>query len=210
MIGWENNQGAYFINKLQAEVNSASEAADSAEQKTSAIGKMTDLLTTAKDTLVKAVNEVFNKIGNLSTLNTSSKTNLVSAINEVRYTAVNADGTANTALNKIQYLCGIEKGETYDINFNTSNADGWDNFILVSADKVSNRVGIWIVNLDSDNAIHVYPIITAGNQINITATLNTLAFKNTLSSGTGTCYVHVICLSDYGFVEANIEENEGD
>lgn len=54
------------------------------------IGEMNTLKTNAKDTLVKAINEVFDEIaatnatiGNLSTLTTDEKTTIVGAINEV-------------------------------------------------------------------------------------------------------------------------------
>lgn len=54
------------------------------------IGEMNTLKTDAKDTLVKAINEVFDEIastnatiGNLSTLTTDEKTTIVGAINEV-------------------------------------------------------------------------------------------------------------------------------
>lgn len=47
------------------------------------IGTLTALFTTAKDTLVNAINEIFNNIGNLTTLDTANKTSVVGAINEV-------------------------------------------------------------------------------------------------------------------------------
>lgn len=47
------------------------------------IGTLTALATTAKDTLVNAINEIFNNIGNLTGLDTADKTSVVGAINEV-------------------------------------------------------------------------------------------------------------------------------
>lgn len=68
------------------------------------IGEMNTLKTDAKDTLVKAINEVFDEIattnatiGDLSTLTTDEKTTIVGAINEVDAHADNAVATANEA-----------------------------------------------------------------------------------------------------------------
>lgn len=68
------------------------------------IGEMNTLKTDAKDTLVKAINEVFDEIastnatiGNLSTLTTDEKTTIVGAINEVDNHADTAQQTAETA-----------------------------------------------------------------------------------------------------------------
>lgn len=47
------------------------------------IGTLSSLLTTAKTSLVNAVNELFNKIGDLADLDTTEKTNVVGAINEI-------------------------------------------------------------------------------------------------------------------------------
>ena len=80
MIGWENNQGAYFIGILKKAVNAVAETVSSIQD---SIGKLTDLTTTAKTSLVASVNEVDGDIGNLSSLTTTAKTNVVSAINEL-------------------------------------------------------------------------------------------------------------------------------
>ena len=68
------------------------------------IGEMNTLKTNAKDTLVKAINEVFDEIastnatiGDLSTLTTDEKTTIVGAINEVDNHADTAQQTAETA-----------------------------------------------------------------------------------------------------------------
>lgn len=80
------------------------------------IGEMNTLKTTAKDTLVKAINEVFDEIastnatiGDLSTLTTDEKTTIVGAINEVdahantaQQTADNATELANTGISKAE------------------------------------------------------------------------------------------------------------
>ena len=68
------------------------------------IGEMNTLKTDAKDTLVKAINEVFDEIattnatiGNLSTLTTDEKGTIVGAINEVDAHADTAQQTADNA-----------------------------------------------------------------------------------------------------------------
>ena len=68
------------------------------------IGEMNTLKTNAKDTLVKAINEVFDEIattnatiGDLSNLTTDEKTTIVGAINEVDEHADNAQQTADNA-----------------------------------------------------------------------------------------------------------------
>ena len=75
MIGWENNQGAYFVQKLQEQIDS--NATD--------IGTMSNLKTTA-DTLVGGINEVVDEVGDMSDLTTTADT-LVGAIEEVKDTA---------------------------------------------------------------------------------------------------------------------------
>lgn len=47
------------------------------------IGTLSSLLTTAKTSLVNAVNELFNKIGDLDDLDTTEKSDVVGAINEI-------------------------------------------------------------------------------------------------------------------------------
>ena len=80
MIGWENDRGAYFIHKLQDKLASVE----------TIIGKLSDLTTTAKTSIVGAINEVDGNadsanshIGTLSNLLTTAKDNIVAAVNEV-------------------------------------------------------------------------------------------------------------------------------
>lgn len=89
-IGWENNQGAYFINKLQDEVDSVK---TDATQNASNIGKMSDLTTTNKDTLVKAINEVdanansaLSRVGDVETNLTTSGILRVTKLNSANVT----------------------------------------------------------------------------------------------------------------------------
>ena len=70
MIGWENNQGAYFINQLKDNIDSVnSSLITSVEELKADIGKLSDLTTTAKTSLVSAINEVKGLITALTTRN---------------------------------------------------------------------------------------------------------------------------------------------
>lgn len=87
MIGWENDRGAYFIQKLKNEIDNLSDALEDTNED---IGTLSNLTTTAKTNVVSAINEVdvncdtnTASIGTLTDLKTTSKTNIVSAINEV-------------------------------------------------------------------------------------------------------------------------------
>lgn len=80
------------------------------------IGEMNTLKTNAKDTLVKAINEVFDEIastnatiGDLSNLTTDEKTTIVGAINEVDQHANTAQQTADDAT--VLANTGISKAE---------------------------------------------------------------------------------------------------
>lgn len=94
------------------------------------IGEMNTLKTDAKDTLVKAINEVFDEIastnatiGNLSTLTTDEKTTIVGAINEVdahantaQQTADNATVLANTGISKAEQAQATANGAVATAN----------------------------------------------------------------------------------------------
>ena len=94
------------------------------------IGEMNTLKTNAKDTLVKAINEVFDEIaatnatiGDLSTLTTDEKTTIVGAINEVdghantaQQTADNATTLANTGISKAEQAQATANGAVATAN----------------------------------------------------------------------------------------------
>lgn len=94
------------------------------------IGEMNTLKTNAKDTLVKAINEVFDEIastnatiGDLSTLTTDEKTTIVGAINEVdnhadtaQQTADNATVLANTGISKAEQAQATANGAVATAN----------------------------------------------------------------------------------------------
>ena len=94
------------------------------------IGEMNTLKTDAKDTLVKAINEVFDEIastnatiGDLSNLTTDEKTTIVGAINEVdahantaQQTADNATELANTGISKAEQAQATANGAVATAN----------------------------------------------------------------------------------------------
>lgn len=91
------------------------------------IGEMNTLKTDAKDTLVKAINEVFDEIattnatiGDLSALTTDEKTTIVGAINEVDEHANTAQQTADTATELAN--TGISKAEQAQTTANNAVA----------------------------------------------------------------------------------------
>ena len=73
------------------------------------IGTLSSLLTTAKTSLVNAVNELFNKIGDLADLDTTEKTNVVGAINEINADLSDKEPTQKrTTLDSIYYKNGYD------------------------------------------------------------------------------------------------------
>ena len=73
------------------------------------IGTLSSLLTTAKTSLVNAVNELFNKIGDLADLDTTKKTNVVGAINEINAGLSDKEPTQKrTTLDSIYYKNGYD------------------------------------------------------------------------------------------------------
>lgn len=175
MIGWENNQGAYFVQKLQEQIDNA--VGDISDNTTdisgikSDIGKMSDLTTTA-DTLVGAVNEVdadtgnaLSSIGNMSDLNTTANT-LVGAVNEV-----------NKIIN-----CGTIINQSLVLNV-SNNA----RYLLFSIATSTQRSGMWIGYSGTNGANYLVPVITAGTDLSVDATVNnqiTITNANQSSSAT--------------------------
>lgn len=116
------------------------------------IGEMNTLKTNAKDTLVKAINEVFDEIastnatiGDLSTLTTDEKTTIVGAINEV-----DAHADANKAeIGELSALTTDEKatlvGAINEVDNHADNATTLANNAVATAngavDKANDAVG---------------------------------------------------------------------
>lgn len=119
------------------------------------IGEMNTLKTTAKDTLVKAINEVFDEIastnatiGDLSTLTTDEKTTIVGAINEVdehadnaQQTADNATELANTGISKAEQAQATANNAVATANEAKTKAQTAENNANSAVDKANTAVG---------------------------------------------------------------------
>lgn len=81
-------------------------------------GDLASLSTTAKGNIVAALNEVAGKIGTLSSLNTTAKTDIVSAINEIVAQVQAGAGTYTNAIAVPTTIGGITAGSTF-------NAKSW-------------------------------------------------------------------------------------
>ena len=86
------------------------------------IGTLSSLLTTAKTSLVNAVNELFNKIGDLADLDTTEKTNVVGAINEINADLSDGIKIVDIILCDIQYN-GETAGGKYHASTGTIKSD---------------------------------------------------------------------------------------
>ena len=119
------------------------------------IGEMNTLKTDAKDTLVKAINEVFDEIaatntniGDLSDLTTDEKTTIVGAINEVdehadnaQQTADNAKDLANTGISKAEQAQATANGAVNTANEAKTKAQTAENNANSAVDKANTAVG---------------------------------------------------------------------
>lgn len=136
------------------------------------IGEMNTLKTDAKDTLVKAINEVFDEIastnatiGDLSTLTTDEKTTIVGAINEVDTHANTAQQTADNAIQKIGDLSALATDEKStvvkainEVDQHANNAVATANGAVATANEAKTTAQTAETNANSavdkaDNAI---------------------------------------------------------
>ena len=93
------------------------------------IGTLSSLLTTAKTSLVNAVNELFNKIGDLADLATTEKGDVVGAINEINAGLSDKEPTQKrTTLDSIYYKNG------YDCHLHCASDNAEDVIITLPAD----------------------------------------------------------------------------
>lgn len=118
------------------------------------IGEMNTLKTDAKDTLVKAINEVFDEIastnatiGDLSALITDEKTTIVGAINEVdnhadnaQQTADNATELANTGISKAEQAQATANNAVATANEAKATAQTAENNANSAVDKADNAI----------------------------------------------------------------------
>ncbi len=119
------------------------------------IGEMNTLKTDAKDTLVKAINEVFDEIastnatiGGLSALTTDEKTTIVGAINEVDAHANTAQQTADDAT--VLANTGISKAEQAQATAN--NAVATANEAKTTAQTAENNANSAVDTANAANA----------------------------------------------------------
>ena len=173
MIGWENNQGAYFINQLKDNIDSVNSSLETyIEELKTEIGKLTDLTTTAKTNVVSAINEVDSdistvdgKIGTLNSLTTVSKTDAVSAINEV-----NAKIVPLGTIGGKKQLTLTNTSETFVI-------------ILVFGISNSNTVKCgYLVLLPSSGNASAEVVFNAGSNIDISSGTKSVIIKNNATS----------------------------
>lgn len=127
MIGWENDRGAYYIQKLQEQVTSNKDNLDSlsddVDNLTEDVGDLTELGTTDNDDLVEAINEVLNmakctKISNPLTMEQGFTTSELSAYKQGKIAIVNyqfnlANMTANTNTKIGTFADAIKPAETH-------------------------------------------------------------------------------------------------
>lgn len=118
------------------------------------IGEMNTLKTNSKDTLVKAINEVFDEIattnatiGDLSNLTTDEKTTIVGAINEVdahantaQQTADTATELANTGISKAEQAQATANGAVATANEAKTTAQTAETNANSAVDKADNAI----------------------------------------------------------------------
>lgn len=118
------------------------------------IGEMNTLKTNSKDTLVKAINEVFDEIaatnatiGDLSNLTTDEKTTIVGAINEVdahantaQETADNATVLANTGISKAEQAQATANNAVATANEAKTTAQTAENNANSAVDKADSAI----------------------------------------------------------------------
>lgn len=177
MIGWENDRGAYYINKLQEQIDSLASEDESIE---TSIGTLTNLTTTEKSNLVGAVNEVNSslgttdaKIGSLSDLTTTEKTSVVGAVNEV-------DSDISTLTATAPFLIGaVSTTKPLMIDIETASKA----LIMVSGAS-NDSCNMYLVHSTGANAITCKALSTSSN---VTVTVAT--GRITISSSSGSLYV---------------------
>lgn len=133
MIGWENNQGAYYINQLQDQIDkSDKDISDLSDD----IGKLSSLTTSEKKSIVGAVNEVdshadtamadsssaLEEIGTLTNLKTTAKTDMVSSVNEIFDAMLPHHSTQLGSSDDLDTLKNLQHRGTYCVGASVGNA----------------------------------------------------------------------------------------
>lgn len=187
MIGWENNQGAYFIDKLQNQINALGTEDETLQ---SEIGTLSSLTTTAKTNLVSAVNEVkgsadtaIANTGSLSDLTTSAKTNVVSAVNEIN-AKITSIGTV-----------GGKKQVTI-----TNTGDSFICLLLFGMSTATTvKCAYSVIIPASGNAVYD-AIYTAGSNISVAVDSSNITIKN--NSASTNLYMYAIVIKSGTYTSA--------
>ena len=186
MIPWENIQGAYFIDKLQKQIDSLGDESETIDGK---IGTLSNLTTSAKTNLVSAINEVDShadtnatNIGTLSDLTTSVKTDIVSAVNSINQ-------VLGRDYLKVVYLGSILKDETM-----TFDVEGDSKLILAMFGTSQGRTGLYMVNISPQGSAVVVNVV-AGADIAITSSTNTLTVTNNTSTADRAVNMYAVVFS---------------
>ena len=140
----------------------------------SRIGTIANLVTTAKTTLVSAINEVKMEIGDLTQLDTDEKTDLVSAMNEIYSEAKNqaADYIIESSMNPNGYWIKYNSGkmEVWGVSFFSTPIANADTWLFYSGEVTVNFPvkfeSIYSVQASSSSAKGVWPCIT-GNGLTL-------------------------------------------
>lgn len=151
-IGWENDRGAYFINKLNEKVEGLTDTVDSVSDSVDDITEDVGALTDTLDSVSDSVDEITGDVGDISALTTESKTSVVSAINEVN--------------GKIRFLTPVTNS-TVDVTV-PNNYRG----LVIAIGAVSARTGMWYVSCTGSGAVVATAIGTAGANVTMTAGTN--------------------------------------
>lgn len=199
MIGWENNQGAYFINKLQNEVDDVKETADDNEE---AIGTLSDLTTTSKTTLVGAINEVDSNadsantaIGSLANLITTDKTDIVSAINEVEELATKLD-------TKIVSFGNVAGGK--QITFTNTGSTHIVMVVFGGSVETSLKCAFLGTLSGSSSGSRIADLTTAGTNTTVSSSGKTITIQN--KSGSSNLAVRAIIFNNMSSLSYEIAD----
>lgn len=138
--------------------NQVSESTTYSSQK---LGNFSQLLTTAKNTFVAAINELVLKIGDLKELATTEKTDIVSAINEIEGDKLDKENIANNLTTTQEgYALDARQGKILDDKITQTNSD------LADSKKWklhTSKSGGTTFNLPSSyNELLVYTRLSAG------------------------------------------------
>lgn len=109
------NAAAEAVEEAVSGVINDNQVSESTTYSSQKLGNFSQLLTTAKNTFVAAINELVLKIGDLKQLATTGKTDIVSAINEIEGGKLNKANVANNLTTTQEgYALDARQGKTLD------------------------------------------------------------------------------------------------